>query len=222
MQPPVEEDRVPHRCATIVLLVSVLAARGGSALELPPVSLPAPQTEGGKPLMQALKLRATARAFAPDPLPPQTLSNLLWAAWGINRPQEGKRTAPSTRNWQEIEVLVVSATGAYTYDAGGNALKPLVAGDLRALAGTQDFVKEAPVTLVFVADTSRMQAGPDTQAYAYADAAFVSQNVYLFCASEGLATGVRASVDRPALAKALKLRDDQLVVFAQSVGFPKK
>jgi hypothetical protein len=212
-----------HRCATIVVLVgTVLAARGGLAQELAPVSLPAPQTDGGKPLMQALKLRATARAFAPDPLPPQTLANLLWAAWGINRPQEGKRTAPSTRNWQEIDVVVLNAAGAFVYDAAASALKPLVTGDLRALGGTQDFVKDAPVTIVFVADTRRMQGGPDTQALAYADAAFISQNVYLFCASEGLATGVRASVDRPALAKALKLRDDQLIVFAQSVGFPKR
>jgi nitroreductase len=212
-----------HRFGTIaVVLATVLAAHGGAAQELSPVPLPPPQTEGGKALMQALKLRATARAFAPDPLPPQTLANLLWAAWGINRPQEGKRTAPSARNWQEIEVVVVNATGAYLYDAAGNALKPLVAGDLRALTGTQDFVKDAPVTLVLVADTSRMQAGTDPQPMAYADAAFVSQNVYLFCASEGLATGVRASLDRPALARALKLRDSQLVVFAQSVGFPKK
>jgi len=214
---------VQHRFATIaVLLATVVVARGGFAQELVPVSLPAPQTEGGKPLMQALQLRATARAFAPEPLPPQTLANLLWAAWGINRPQEGKRTAPSARNWQEIEVVVVNATGAYVYDAAGHALKPLVAGDLRALTGTQDFVKDAPVTLVLVADTSRMQGGPDAQPMAYADAAFVSENVYLFCASEGLATGVRASIDRPALAKALKLRDSQLVVFAQSVGFPKR
>lgn len=206
----------------LVVLGTVVAAPHGVAQELSPVSLPAPQTDGGKPLMQALQLRATARAFAPDPLPPQTLANLLWAAWGINRPQEGKRTAPSTRNWQEIEVVVVNATGAYTYDAASNTLKPLVAGDLRALTGTQEFVKDAPVTLVLVADTSRMRSGPDMQSLAYADAAFVSQNVYLFCASEGLATGVRASVDRPALSKALKLRDTQLVVFAQSVGFPKK
>jgi nitroreductase len=212
-----------HRCATIVVLAGTfLAAAVSRAQDLAPVSLPAPQTEGGKPLMQALKLRATTRAFAPDPLPAQTLANLLWAAWGINRPQEGKRTAPSTRNWQEIEVVVLNATGAFTYDATANALKPLVAGDLRALGGTQDFVKDAPVTIVFVADTSRMQGGSDTQALAYADAAFISQNVSLFCASEGLATGVRASVDRPALAKALKLRDNQLIVFAQSVGFPKK
>jgi nitroreductase len=211
-----------HRFATLVLLGGLLGARDGGAQDLAPVSLPAPQTEGGMPLMQALKARATARAFAPDPLPPQTLSNLLWAAWGINRPREGKRTAPSTRNWQEIDVLVLNATGAYVYDAAGHSLKPLVGGDLRALGGTQDFVKEAPVTLVLVADTSRMQSGPDTQSFAYADAAFVSQNVYLFCASEGLATGVRASVDRAALARALKLREGQLVVFAQSVGFPKK
>ena len=116
-----------HRFATIiVILASILTAPGGSAQELAPVSLPAPQTEGGKPLMQALKLRATSRAFAPDPLPLQTVSNLLWAAWGINRPQEGKRTAPSTRNWQEIEVMVLNAAGAYGYDAPGNALKPLV------------------------------------------------------------------------------------------------
>lgn len=218
----VEEEKVQHRFATIVVLLASVLAAPGAAQELSPVSLPAPQTDGGKPLMQALKLRATSRAFAPDPLPPQTLANLLWAAWGINRPQEGKRTAPSARNWQEIEVVVVNATGAYLYDAAGNALKPLVAGDLRALTGGQDFVKDAPVTLVLVADTSRMQAGSDPQPMAYADAAFISQNIYLFCASEGLATGVRASVDRPALAKALKLKDSQLVVFAQSVGFPKK
>ena len=210
-----------HRVSTTAAFVILALAVAGAAQELAPVALPPPQTDGGKPLMQALKLRSTARAFAPDPLPPQTLSNLLWAAWGINRPQEGKRTAPSARNWQEIDVLVVNAAGAYVYDAVAHALKPLVAGDLRALTGTQDFVKEAPVTLVLVADTSRMQAGADQQPMAYADAAFVSQNVYLFCASEGLATGVRASVDRAALAKALKLRDTQIVVFAQSVGFPK-
>jgi nitroreductase len=172
--------------------------------------------------MKALRLRASSRAFAPDPLPPQTLSNLLWAAWGINRPQEGKRTAPSARNRQEIDVVVVSAQGAYLYDARAHALQPMAAGDLRALTGTQDFVKEAPVTLVMVADTSRMEGDPDPEPMAYADAAFICQNVYLFCASEGLAVVVRAMVDRPALAKALKLRERQVIVLAQTVGFPKK
>jgi nitroreductase len=209
---------------SIAQLVVVLVASAAAAQELAPIQLPAPQTEGGKPLMQALKLRATARAFAPDPLPKQTLSTLLWAAWGINRPKEGKRTAPSARNWQEIDVYVVTASGAYLYNAAANTLKPIVAGDLRALTGAQEFVKEAPVTLVFVADTTRMKGSQaDTQqAYAFADAAFISQNVYLFCASEGLATGVRAMVDRPALAKALKLGASQIIAFAQSVGLPKK
>jgi nitroreductase len=208
--------------ATLALLA--LAVGAVAAPELAPVQLPAPQTSGGKPLMQVLALRATSRAFAPDPLPAQVLSNLLWAAWGINRPKEGKRTAPSAHNWQEIDLVVINSSGAYVYDAHGNALKPLASGDLRALAGMQEFVKDAPVTLAFVADTTRMSgaAGPDVQAYAWADAAFISQNVYLFCASEGLATGVRAYVDKPALAKALKLAPSQIIVLAQSIGYPKK
>ena len=207
--------------AACVLACSAALA-GAEALK--PVQLPPPQTDGGKPLMQALKLRSTSRAFAADPLPAQTLSNLLWAAWGINRPAEGKRTAPSARNWQEIDLLVVDARGAWRYAAAANALEPLVAGDLRALTGAQEFVKDAPLTLVFVADPARMKGADasNREAYAWADAAFISQNVYLFCASEGLATGVRAMVDRPALAKALGLPADRIIVFAQSVGHPRR
>ncbi len=208
----------------LVLACFVVVSSPAVAQELAPINLPAPQKEGGKPLMQALALRATSRAFAPEPLPPQILSNLLWAAWGINRPQEGKRTAPSARNWQEIDVYVVMPAGTYKYDAAGNVLKPVVSGDLRALAGSQEFVKEAPVTLVFIADIDRMKgAGADTRTwYAWADAAFISENVYLYCASEGLATGVRAMLDRDALAKALKLGETKIITMAQSVGYPKK
>lgn len=208
----------------IALLLLTVLSTWTIAQELTAVQLPAPQTEGGKPLMQALKLRSTSRAFAVEPLPKQTIANLLWAAWGINRPQEGKRTAPSARNWQEIDVYVVMASGAYLYDAVGNVLKPVASGDLRALTGGQDFVKTAPLILVFVADPGRMKGSTADmqQAYAWGDAAFVSQNVYLFCASEGLATGVRAMIDRPPLAKALKLADNQIIVFAQCVGYPKK
>lgn len=208
----------------IAVLALAWSAGAAGAEQLKAVQLPPPRTEGGKPLMQALKLRATSRAFAPDPLPLQTLADLLWAAWGINRPGEGKRTAPSARNWQEIDLLAVDARGAWRYDAAANTLEPLVAGDLRAHTGAQDFVKEAPVTLVFVADPGRMK-GADAatrEPWAYADAAFISQNVYLYCASEGLATGVRAMVDRPALAKALGLPADRIIVFAQSVGYPKR
>ena len=202
-----------------VLLGPVWAAARPPA----PIQLPAPQTAGGRPLMQALQLRATSREFAPDPLPPQVLSDLLWAAWGINRPDSGMRTAPSAHNWQETDVYVVTAAGAYLYDARGNRLVRVAAADLRPLAGVQAFVKDAPATLVFVADTARMKGAPPEmrQTYAWADAAFLSENVYLFCASTGLATGVRAMVDRPPLAKALKLTPTQLITLAQSVGYPK-
>lgn len=213
------------RLVVFVASVAILLASAWVGAESPaPIQLPAPQTEGGKPLMQALALRATSREFAPDPLPPQTLSNLLWAAWGINRPDSGKRTAPSAHDWQETDVYLVTASGGYLYDARANRLVPVAGGDLRALAGVQAFVKEAPVTLVFVADTARMKgAAPDMQqSYAWADTAFLSQNVYLFCASSSLATGVRAMVDRPPLAKALKLAPTQLITLAQSVGYPKK
>lgn len=212
----------------VVFLVATLSLTTGpvasSRAEGPaPVLLPPPQTDGGKPLMQALALRATSRAFAPDPIPAQTLSNLLWAAWGINRPAEGKRTAPSARNWQEIDLMVVRADGTFLYDAAANRLRPVAAGDHRALAGVQPFVRDAPLTLLLVADTSRMKGAdkdPAQRQWMWADAGFISQNIYLFCASEGLATGVRALVDRPALAKALGLEENQVILLAQCVGRP--
>ena len=102
-------------------------------------------------------------------------------------------------------------------------LLPVAAGDHRALTGTQSFVKDAPLTLLLVADTSRMKgaaADPDPRQWVWADAGFISQKIYLFCASEGLATGVRALVDRPALARALGLKDHQVILLAQCVGRP--
>jgi hypothetical protein len=217
-------NRLMPLALVLALSTPVLAQEKAAApAPLPaPIALPAPQTEGGRPLMETIKLRATSRAFAPDPLPAQTLANLLWAGWGISRPADGKRTAPSARNWQEIDVYVLLPGGAYLYAPAKNLLEPVAGGDLRALGGAQDFVKSAPVTLVLVADAARMK-GSDAahgEAYAYADAAFVSENLYLFCASEGLATGVRAMLDRSALAKALALRPEQTIVFGQSVGRP--
>jgi nitroreductase len=208
--------------ATVVLLAFVLLAGVATAQEMKPIALPAPQTHGGKPLMEALALRSTSRAFATDELRAQTLSNLLWAAWGVNRPKEGKRTAPSASNWQETDIYVVMSSGAYVYDAPANTLKPIVSGDYRALTGKQSFVKDAPVILVFVADAARMKPGDLSEPIKWADTAFISENVYLFAASEGLATGVRASIDRPVLAKALKLSPDQSITLAQCVGFPKQ
>jgi len=205
-------------------LIAILLVPVGliTAQELKPVALPTPQTSGGKPLMQVLKERKSVRDFGPELLSRQILSNLLWAAWGINR-EDGRRTAPSASNHQEIDVYLIMADGAYVYDAKANTLKPVVQTDLRKLAGTQAYVADAPVNLVYVADTAKL-GGDDAArlATANADTGFISQNVYLFCASEGLGTVVRASVNRADLGKALNLRAEQRIILAQSVGYAKR
>ncbi len=207
--------------ATVILLS--LFSIVGAAQDLKPIQLPAPQTDGGKPLMQVLNTRHSTREFGTEKLSPQVLSNLLWAANGINRP-DGRRTAPSASNWQETEIYVVLADGAYVYEPKANALKPVVAGDLRADTGTQPFPGQATLNLVYVADTTKAaKAKPEDRDFILgADVGFVAENVYLFCASEGLATVVRASVPRDALAKRLQLRPEQRITLAQSVGYPKK
>jgi nitroreductase len=186
------------------------------------IALPAPRTEGGKPLMQALKERQSTREFGAQQLPPQVMADILWAAAGINRPESGKRTAPSAMNWQEVDVYAVTESGAYLYDAKANLLKAVAAGDLRNLAGMQPFVTSVPLNLIYVADTAKItHASPEDQPLLIgADAGFIAQNVYLFCASEGLVTVVRASVDREKLAAALKLSASQKIVLAQTVGYP--
>jgi len=210
------------RAATTVIILSI-ASCVAVAQEPKPIPLPTPRTEGGKPLMDILKARASARVFSPEALPPQVLSNLLWAAFGVNR-ADGRRTAPSARNWQEIDVYVVLPEGAYLFDAKAHALKPVVAGDHRARTGTQAYVATAPVNLVYVADMARTGQSPaeERDLFTPADAGFVAENAYLFCASEGLAVVVRGLIDRPALAKVLGLRADQKIMLAQTIGYPKK
>jgi len=204
-------------------LVAALLAIATVAAQTGDMVLPPPQTEGGKPLMQALKERRTTRSFAEQPLAPQVLSNLLWAAWGINR-ADGHRTAPSARNWQEIDLYVALPGGLYVYDARAHGLKRVVARDVRTQIGAQPHSREAPVTLIYVADEQKM-GGADEESrrtYAAADAAFIAQNVYLFCASEGLASVVFAMIDRPAFAQAAGLKPHQRIALAQSVGHPKQ
>jgi nitroreductase len=186
------------------------------------IDLPAPQKTGGMPLMETLAKRSTARAFASKDLTPQQLSSLLWAAFGINRP-DGKRTAPSARDFQETDIYVLLKQGTYVYSAKSNKLDLVVAEDIRALGGTQAFVKDAPVTLIYVADLSKMGDGSneDKKNTANIDVGYISQNVYLFCASEGLVTGARGSVDRATLGPKLKLRPNQTIILAQSAGYPK-
>jgi len=208
----------------LMLVVMFVGATLSSAEELKQILLPKPELEGGRPLMQVLKDRHSTREFGTEKLSMQVLSNLLWAAAGINRPESGKRTAPSAVNWQETDVYVATADGLYLYDAKTNSLKQILAQDIRAMTGTQSYVKEAPVNLVYVADFSRMGKTTDEEKvlYSAAGTGFISQNVYLFCASAGLATVVRASIDRSALAKIMKLRPEQRIILAQSIGYPKK
>jgi SagB-type dehydrogenase family enzyme len=208
------------RIVILVLFVSVFApaVRAG---EMKAIELPDPQTGGGMPLMEALQNRKSDRQFSAEELPKQVLSNLLWSAFGINRPESGKRTAPSARNWQEIDIYVALEKGLFLYDAVSHSLNPVLPEDLRAQTGMQDFVGAAPVNLVYVANFTRMGNASDEQKgmYAAADAGFIAQNVYLFCASEGLGTVVRGALDREELAKAMKLGPEQHVTFAQTIGY---
>ncbi|MGO9174017.1 MAG: nitroreductase family protein [Rhodomicrobium sp.] len=192
-----------------------------AAQEFKPVALPAPRTEGGMPLMSALKLRHSTREYADRPLPPQILSDLLWAAFGINRPS-GDRTAPYWRHIMVIDIYAAMAGGVWLYEPKAHTLLPYLPADIRAGTGLQDFVGKAPLNLVYVAHGERMTdvSPEDRRLYASVDAGFIGQNVYLFCASEGLATVFRGAVDYKKLDRTMKLPEGQFVTFAQTVGYP--
>lgn len=198
------------------------------AADLVPVKLPAPDMKGGKPLMQCLNDRKSDRSFGTKKLPAQILSNLLWAACGINRPHSGKRTAPSAHNWQEIDVYVALEEGFYLYNAKTHALDPVVKSDLRKHTArlpqpSRSSIVGAPLQLIYVADYAKMRTGisdEDAKFYSATDTAFIGQNVYLYCASEGLTTIIRAYFDGASLTKEMKLRDKQKIILVQAVGYP--
>jgi hypothetical protein len=201
------------------------------------IKLPPPQTSGGMPLMQALKLRQSTRGnYGPEEkLSMQTLSNLLWSADGVNRPG-GHRTAPSAVDWQNIDIYVATADGLFVYDAPQNALKVVTKQDVRAISGLegqtggmmkQDFAKTAPVSLVYVADMAKTKGmkwnGEDAGLiWSYAGTGAIAENVYLFCASEGLACIVRAMVDAAKIADVFKLRPEQRVLLTSTIAQFKK
>jgi len=182
--------------------------------------LPKPRREGNA-LLQLLGRRRSSRAFSDKEPEPQLLADLLWAAFGVSN-RDGYRTAPSARNWREIDIYVALARGLYRFDAFAEDLMEVTESDLRGATGCQDFVGVAPVNLVYVADHARMGGASPKECdfYAAADTGAICQNVYLFCASAGLSTVVRGLIDRPALAKQMKLRPTQRVTLAQTVGYP--
>lgn len=201
----------------------MMSAAAGGSMGDDTMKLPPAQMSGGIPLMEALKARHSTREFDARPLPAQVLSNLLWAAQGVNRSDTGKRTAPSARDWREIDVYVFVREGVSVYEPATHSLRRVSDKDLRALTGTQDFPATAPLNLVYVADLARMVDASDDnkRLYSATDAGFIAQNVYLYCASAGLGTVVRGSVDREALGAALGLKGNQQIILAQSVGYPK-
>ncbi len=207
-----------------ILASAALAAAPAVAVAqaLKPLDLPPPRSEGGQPLTAALKLRRSTREYSDRPLPTQVLSDLLWAAFGVNRPS-GDRTAPYWRHVMVMDIYAAIAGGVWLYEPKTHTLLPYLKDDIRAQTGLQDFVGTAPLDLVYVAHGERMTdvSPEDRRLYASVDTGFIGQNVYLFCASEGLATVFRAAVDYPKLARILKLPDQQFVTFAQTVGYPR-
>jgi nitroreductase len=201
--------------SALLASASSLVAQDGTVRELPP-----PRKDGGKPLFQALNLRRSIREYSDRALPPQVLSDLLWAAFGVNR-ASGDRTAPYWRHIMVIDVYAAMADGVWLYEPQRHALLLHMRSDIRAQTGLQDFVASAPLNLIYVAHGERMRdvAAEERRLYASVDAGFIGQNVYLFCASEGLATVFRGAIDYGKLNRAMQLGEEQFVTFSQTVGY---
>ncbi|MCB9016951.1 MAG: SagB/ThcOx family dehydrogenase [Lentimicrobiaceae bacterium] len=203
-------------------LMSALFISGGLyAQTLKEIPLKKPDIHSGKPLMTALMERSSHREFDSRQLSEEHLSGLLWAACGINRQESGKRTAPSSMNFQDVQLYVLMQSGIYLYNEANHKLSLVKEGDYRAMAGKQDFVATAPVNLVLVSDYSRMEKAEEKEKefYSAIDAGFISQNIYLYCASEGLNTVVRAYIDRENLHQIMQLKPEQHVIVSQTVGY---
>jgi len=183
-------------------------------------ALPSPQISNLMPLMQALQERHSSRNFRLDELPVPLLSAILWAGFGVNRP-DGKRTAPSAHNVRDIGIYLVTGKGLFRYEADGHVLTALLSGDLRPYTGTQGFVTTAPLNLVYVSDYSKMDTTDEERMqWSWAHTGFIAQNVCLACAAIGLATVVRSSFDRQELGRWLELNQDQHITLAQTLGYP--
>lgn len=212
------------------------------AQELKPIQLLPPQVDGGRPLMQTLKDRKSWRRYSDEKIPLQVLSNLLWAAFGINRSESGRpskrpgRTAPSGGDRQDIDIYVATGDGVYIYDAKANILNAVLSEDVRSLSGRQfpppaipanmvPPLDQAPLNLIYVCDglkKNKTATEEQNLRVAFAHTGCIVQNVYLYCASEGLAAVSRLWFDKAALEKKVKLRPEQYATLVQSVGYPPK
>ncbi len=231
-------DRRTFMKTVPALAVMAQAASGiaqepaGAAPELQPIELPQPEKDGGKSVLAALWERKTVRNIRAEKLPTQMLSNLLWAAFGVNREtgsfRKTGRTAPSASNSQEIDLYVALPEGVYLYEATPHRLTPVVAGDFRARSG-RGAAATAPVNIFYVVDLARyvLEGNPDRRindpevrkSYYYCGTGLIAQSIYLFAASQGLAAWFH-NCDKENTAREFKLRPEQRVLFAQTVGYP--
>ena len=208
------------RKVQLLLVCLVLSVAASAADKV--IKLPKPNLNRAGTVMKALSERQSTREYASKALSLADLSDLLWAANGINRPESGKRTAPSALNKQDVDVYVVLPEGSYLYDAQSHQLTLVSEGDHRdAVAGGQTFVKTAPVSLVLVSDVSRFGDAQkiQNQLMGAMDAGIVSQNISIFCSAAKLATVPRASMDAAQLKKVLKLKDSQIPMMNHPVGY---
>lgn len=219
-------EGVPMKNRTALVVLLVLFTGGiMNAQSLETTKLPAPALKNDKPFMQTVKERKSSREFSGEELNLQDLSNLLWCANGVNRPERGKRTSPSARNAQDVDIYVVLKQGIYLYQAKKHELLPVVSGDYRKNTGMQAWVGTAPLNLVYVSDLAKLdfaEEREDQVMIAAIDAGHCSQNVYLYGAAANLAVVTRASIDKAQMADILKLRPEQLIIIAQTVGYPKQ
>lgn len=196
--------------------------KGKNTTQSQSIKLPDPVTTGGMPLMEALQNRKSSRTFSDKKIEQQMLSDLLWAANGVNRKESGKRTAPTAMDSRALDVYVIMEDGTYLFNPDEHSIEKISDKDLREFAGRQDFVKKAPVNLIYVSDYSKLKGGSESELgiYSGSHAGFIGQNVYLFCASAGLNTVIRAGVDKDVLKKEMNLKEGQHIMLAQTVGFP--
>ena len=208
----------------IFTLLACGSILGVSAQDSKNITLNAPSKQRGTDIMETFAKRQSYRSYSTKELSLQDLSDVLWAANGINRPAKGMRTAASAMNFQDIDIYVCTKDGAYFYDPKGNKLNLIIAEDLRkVVAGGQDYVLDAPVSLVLVSDFSKMNNGNSEQCHLFGalDAGIVSQNISIICAGLGLATIPRASMDKVTLSKKLKLKTNQVLYLNHPIGFTK-
>jgi nitroreductase len=213
------KQRISYLACLVTLVVGTMVCMAEDTVVK---SLPAPQMSGGKPVMQALKERKSIREYTTEALSDQQMSDLLWAAFGMNRPEIDHRTAPSAQNNQDVDIFVATAGGLFRFEAKLHRLVQVSTEDMRPLTSGQPFAKVAPVQLIYVSDYAKMPKVNAAQRdlYAGVDTGCIVQNVYLYCASTGLGSVVH-ELDREPLAKAMKLTADQHIVVAQTVGVPK-